>query len=298
MNRRKAVRTMGAAALGFAAVARDGGAETETRQEATEILIRGGRIVNADASQLADVRILGDTIAEIGPDLAPGSGASIIDATGRLVIPGGIDPHAHLQGSFVDDLTSGTAAAVAGGITAVGTFANPRDGENAVEAMDRSLAEVAERAIADVFFHARTWPPTPDFAALMPELAARGQPSHKVFMTARDFGTHRAAFIELLEAARDAGVVTLMHCEDTAILRVALERLRAEGRTSLEHYAESRPVLAEVAATQDAVVLCELTGAPMHFVHLSCERALDAARNTNTVALRSTSGLSRVSLAL
>jgi dihydropyrimidinase len=285
MNRRKAVRTMGAAALGFAAVARDVRAETEAGQEATEILILGGCIVNADASQLADVRVLGDTIAEIGPDLAPSSGARIIDATGRLVIPGGIDPHAHLQGSFVDDLTSGTAAAVAGGITAVGTFANPRDGENAVEAMDRSLAEVAERAIADVFFHARSWPPTSDFAALMPELAARGQPSHKIFMTRRDFGTHRVAFIEVLEAARDAGVVTLMHCEDTAILQAALSRLRAEGRTSLEHYAESRPVLAEVAATQEAVVLCELTGAPIHFVHLSCERALDAARNANTVAL-------------
>ena len=285
MNRRKAVRTMGAAALGLAAVARDGGAETRAGQEVGEILIRGGRIVNADGSRLADVRVLGDTIAEIGPDLAPGSGARIIDATGRLVIPGGIDPHTHLQGSFVDDLTSGTAAAVAGGITAVGTFANPRDGENAVEAMDRSLAEVAERAIADVFFHARTWPPTPDFAALMPELAARGQPSHKVFMTGRDFGTQRPAFIRVLEAAREAGVVTLLHCEDSAILQAALGRLRAEGRTSIEHYAESRPVLAEVAATQDAVVLCELTRAPMHLVHLSCERALDAARNPDTVGL-------------
>ena len=285
MNRRKAVRAMGAAALGLAAVARDGGAETRPGQEAGEILIRGGRIVNADGSRLADVRVLGETIAEIGPDLAPGSGARIIDAAGRLVIPGGIDPHAHLQGSFVDDLTSGTAAAVAGGITSVGTFANPRNGENAVEAMDRSLAEVAELAIGDVFFHASTWPPTPEFAALMPELAARGQPSHKVFMVAQDFGAQRAALIEVLEAARDAGVVTLMHCEDPVILQAALGRLRAEGRTSLEHYAESRPVLAELAATQDAVVLCELTGAPMHFVHLSCERALDAARNPQTAGL-------------
>lgn len=235
MNRRKAVRTMGAAALGLAAVGRDGGAETRAGQEAGEILIRGGRIVNADASQLADVRIRGDTIAEIGPDLVPGSGARVIDARGRIVIPGGIDPHAHLQGSFVDDLTSGTAAAVAGGITAVGTFAYPRDGENAVEAMDRSLGEVAERAIGDVFFHASTWPPTPEFAAMMPDLAARGQPSHKVFMVRQDFGAHRAAFIEVLQAARDAGVVTLVHCEDGAILQATLGRLRAEGRTSLEH---------------------------------------------------------------
>ena len=218
MNRRKAVRTMGAAALGLTAVARDAGAETRPRQQPGEILIRGGRIVNANGSQLADVRVLGDTIADIGPDLAAGSGARIIDATDRLVIPGGIDPHAHLQGNFVDDLTSGTAAAVAGGITAVGTFANPRNGENAVEAMDRSLAEVAERAIGDVFFHASTWPPTAEFAAMMPELAACGQPSHKVFMVREDFGAQRTALIEVLEAARDAGVVTLMHCEDQAIL--------------------------------------------------------------------------------
>ena len=301
MNRRKAVRTMGAAALGIAAAPRDDGtgtpglqgagtvapqgADTTAPQEVDEILIRSGRIVNADASQLADVRILGDVIAEIGPDLAPGPGARIIDATGRLVIPGGIDPHTHLQGGFVDDLTTGTAAAVAGGITAVGTFANPSGGENAVQAMDRTLAEVAERAIGDVFFHARTWPPTPEFAAMMPDLAARGQPSHKVFMTSQDFGVQRTALIQVLEAARDAGVVTLMHCEDSAILHAALARLRAEGRTSLEYYAESRPVLAEVAATQDAVLLCELTGAPMHLVHLSCERALEAARTPNTVGL-------------
>ena len=285
MNRRNAVRSMGAAALGLAAVARDGRAEARPGQEVGGILIRGGRIVNADGSQQADVRVLGDTIAEIGPDLAPGSGARIIDATGQLVIPGGVDPHAHLQGNFVDDLTSGTAAAVAGVITAVGTFANPLRGENALEAMDRSLAEVAERAIGDVFFHASTWPPSPEFAAMMPELAASGQPSHKVFMTAQDFGAQRAALIEVLEAARDAGVVTLMHCEDPVILQEALGRLRAEGRTSLEHYAESRPVLAEVAATQDAVVLCELTGAPMHLVHLSCERALDAARHPRSAGL-------------
>jgi dihydropyrimidinase len=119
----------------------------------------------------------------------------------------------------------------------------------------------------------------------MPDLAARGQPSHKVFMTRGDFGQNRSVLIEVLEAARDAGVVTLMHCEDGAILGAALRRLREEGRTSLAHYAESRPVIAEVAATNDAVALCELTGAPMHFVHLSCERALDAARNPGSAGL-------------
>jgi len=294
MKRREALHTLGAAALGLAAGTHDGAASMRPatsesaragQQQAGEILIRGGRVVNADASFTADVRILGSTIAEIGANLTAGAEARIIDATGQLVIPGGIDPHAHLQGSFVDDLTTGTAAAVAGGITTVGTFAYPQDRENAVEAMNRWLAEVSRSAIGDVFFHGSTWPPTPEFAELMPDLAATGQPSHKIFMTRRDFGASRGALIELLEAARDAGVVTLMHCEDGVMLAAVLQRLRAEGRTSLRYFAESRPVIAEVAATQDAVALCELTQAPMHFVHLSSRRALEAARTPHSRGL-------------
>jgi dihydroorotase-like cyclic amidohydrolase len=86
------------------------------------------------------------------------------------------------------------------------------------------------------------------------------------------------ATIRLLEAARDAGVVTLMHCEDFAILDALARRLTREGKTALRHYAESRPVLSEVAATQQAVSLCALTRAPIHIVHLSSAAALDAAR--------------------
>ena len=236
-------------------------------------------MVNADGSRLADVRIVGERITEIGSGLAAGPDVRVVDAAGHLVMPGGIDPHAHLQGNFIDDLTTGTSAALAGGITSVGTFAYPQGDENAVEAMDRWLAEVPKMAVADVFFHASSWPPTPEFAALMPELAARGQPSHKIFMTHSDFGARRREVIDVLEATHDAGVVTLMHCEDGAILNAALARLRAQGRTSLAYYAESRPELAEIAATQDAVALCAHTGAPMHFVHLSSARTLDAARD-------------------
>ena len=297
MNRRNAIRGAAAIAAGLATglsplpgaaappPSRRGGSgqpatgTSAPRQPAPEILVRGGRVVNADGSLLADVRIVGERITEIGPDLAAGPDARIVDATGHVVMPGGIDPHAHLQGSFVDDLTTGTSAAVAGGITTVGTFAYAEDGESPVEAIDRWLAEVPRTAVGDVFFHASSWPPTPEFASMMPELVARSQPSHKIFMTRGDFGAHRRALIEVLEAARDAGVVTLMHCEDSAILNAALERLRAQGRTSLAHYAESRPELAEIAATQDAVALCAHTRAPMHFVHLSSARTLDAARD-------------------
>ena len=285
MNRRPASRATVTAAAGLAAGVRPGsgigvpasagsGGHAASRQPVPELLIRGGTVVNADATVKADVRIVGERIVEIGPDLRPGVAARVVDATGHLVMPGGIDPHVHLQGSFVDDLTTGTAAAVAGGITTVGTFAYPEGDENPLEAMDRSLGEVARLAIGDVFFHASSWPPTREFAAMMPGLAERGQPSHKVFMTRADFGARRGELIEVLEAAREAGVVTLMHCEDGVILAAALERLRAGGRTSLAHYAESRPELAEIAATNEAVALCSFTGAPMHLVHQSQEEAV------------------------
>ncbi len=292
MNRRDAIRAVALAAAGLAGSSSRGlGAAPEGKrpaptlaphigpQPAPEILLRGGRVVNSDGSRQADVRIVGERISEIGAGLTAGRDARVVDVTGHLVMPGGIDPPAHLQGNYIDDLTTGTQAAAAGGITTVGTFAYPQGEETAVDAMRRWLGEVGRMAVGDVFFHASSWPPTPELAEMMPELAALGQPSHKVFMTRSDFGARRRELIDVLEAARDAGVVTLMHCEDGAILSAALNRLRARGRTSLAHYAESRPEIAEIAATQDAVALCALTGAPMHFVHLSSARTLDAARD-------------------
>ncbi|MEQ8330433.1 MAG: amidohydrolase family protein [Longimicrobiales bacterium] len=284
MDRRDAIRTAAGVTAGLLAgvqglAGQDRPAPAAGRGQEAELLIRGGRIVNADGSRDADVRVVGARIAEIGADLRPGPGARVVDATGHRVLPGGIDPHAHLQGGFVDDLTTGTAAAVAGGITTVGTFAYPRDGETPVDAMDRSIAEADATAIGDVFFHASSWPPTPAFAAMMPDLAARGQPSHKVFMTRADFAEHRGALTRVLHAARDAGVVTLVHCEDAGLLASALARLEAAGNTDLRWFAESRPVEAEVVATRDAVALCAETRAPMHLVHLSSGASLDAARD-------------------
>ncbi|NNF25660.1 MAG: amidohydrolase family protein [Gemmatimonadetes bacterium] len=288
MNRRQLVRSVAMAAAGLAATrgkapasALSGAPDSldPARQLPGALLIRGGRVVNADGGREADVLIRGERIVEIGAGLNAVEGARVVDAEGLLVMPGGIDPHAHLQGGFVDDLTTGTRAALAGGITTVGTFAYAGEDETPLDALDRWLTEVPKNAVGDGFFHAAAWPPTPSLAEMMPDLAVRGQPSHKVFMTRGDFGAHRADLIGVLEAARDAGVVTLMHCEDSAILASTARRLRREGRTSLAHFAESRPELAEVAATQEAVALCAHTRAPMHLVHLSSGRALQAARD-------------------
>jgi dihydropyrimidinase len=235
-------------------------------------------VVNADGSRDADVRIVGETIAEIGTGLRPGPDARVIEAGGQLVLPGGVDPHTHLHPSFVDDFTSGSMAALAGGITTVGTFASTQQNETLQAAIERMHTRVRAEAIADVILHAAAWPPSAEINAALPALAELGQPSFKIYLTRADVGARTADLIKQLEAARAAGVVTMMHCEDGALLAAAVRRLQAEGRTTLADYAASRPVVAEVAATQMAAALCESTGAPVYLVHLSCARALAVCR--------------------
>jgi dihydropyrimidinase len=271
MKRRHALRVIAAGAAGLMT------SRTAHAQSPGELLIRGGRVANADGVRDADVRVVGSQIAEVGPNLRARDG-QIINASGRLVMPGGIDPHTHLHPGFVDDMTSGSMAALAGGITTVGTFANATQGETLTAAIDRLAARVKAEAIADVILHPAVWPPSPDTIAAMKAVADAGQPSFKIFMTRADFGAHLPLVIQQLEAARDAGVVTLMHCEDGALLAAAVRRLEAGGRTSLAEYGDSRPVIAEVAATQQAAALCESTHAPIYMVHLSCARALEATR--------------------
>lgn len=251
------------------------------RSATTEILIRGGRVVNADRVRGADVRIVGETIVEVGADLVPGPGARIIEAKGRLVMPGGIDPHTHFGGRFVDDITDGSRAALAGGITTLGTFATTQPSEPIKDAIERHSGYVRQQAIADIFLHGQTWPPNPE---AMSVLAALGQPSFKIFPQP-DFETHIDALLRMLESARAAGVVSLIHCEDGRLVAAARRRLQAAGRTSLQAYAESRPAIAELAATQRAAGFCESTGAPMYVVHLSLSRALDVCRTARAAGL-------------
>jgi dihydropyrimidinase len=286
MTRRTCVQALGAAGLGLAAGTRTLAAAPNPRRGApAELLIRGGRVVNATGGTDADVRIVDGVITHVEPGLAPGADARVIEAVGKLVIPGGIDPHTHLHPPFADDLTSGSAAALAGGITTVGTFAFPGKDETMLQAVDRMAQTVREQAIADVLLHAAPWPPTDADIAALPELVARGQPSLKVYMVRRNFETEIANVIRLLEGARDAGVLTLIHCEDWAVMDAAARHLEEQGRATLANYGESRPVLAEWIATEQAAALCELTGAPLHVVHLSSARALDACRAARAARL-------------
>ena len=242
-----------------------------------EILVRGGEIVTSDGRRTADVRVVGETVAEIGPALEAGPGAEVIDADGLLVLPGGIDPHVHLGGIGVDDYTSGSAAALAGGITTISNFGGVRDGETPADTVARAAAAIRGQTIADLIYH----PIVSDPASATPEtleaLVEAGQPTIKVFMVRPTFDERADGFVGTMRAVVEAGVLMLVHCEDAAIVADTAARFMAEGRGGLENFADARPAEAEEAAVHRAVAMAEVTGAPIYIVHLSSERALLAA---------------------
>ena len=253
---------------------------------ATDLLIQGGTVVTAEGERKADIRIRGETIHEVGALERLQSDARVLDARGLLILPGGVDPHVHLNPggdfAFADDFESGTRAALAGGITTVGHMAFPATGEGPLATLARESALIKEQAVADVFVHTTIFEPTEAAIAELTELAAAGQPSIKVFMPFDPFEAAMPGFLRLLRGARDAGILVAIHCEDAAMLEFAAQELTAAGKTSLTNYPESRPIVSEVVATERALAMAEITGAPIYIVHLSAARALAAAEAAQT----------------
>ena len=238
-----------------------------------EILISGGTVVTSEGRFDADVRVRDGTIVEIGTGLAAGAGAREIDATGLLVMPGGVDPHVHLGGRTRDDYRTGSQAALAGGITTISNFAFHAEGQTLAQAIEREAALIREQAIADVILHAGITPRTQ--TGEMTTLAAEtGQTSTKMFMVWTVFDAAVPDYLATMDAAGRNGILTMVHCEDWPILARAVAELTAAGRTSLEYFPDSRPVVAEVVATQRAVAMAEATGAPIYAVHVSSAGAL------------------------
>ena len=177
----------------------------------------------------------------------------------------------------VDDFASGSAAAIAGGVTTIGNMTFPGDGQSLRQALDRDLSAARGAAAVDYVLHAVMSGASPEALAELPQLASDGHTSLKLFMTSRAFETHADEVIEAIRIAGQHGMLTLVHCEDGALVRAAGERLLASGRGSLADWADSRPESAERAAVERAVAICEATRSPIYIVHLSSRSALRSA---------------------
>jgi dihydropyrimidinase len=254
-------------------------------QQQAELIIRNGLIVTATGRVDSDLRIRNGVIAEIGRNLAAAAGAREIDAKGKLVLPGGVDPHVHLingpgigEHDGADDYTSGSASALAGGTTTLGNMITPNPNEELVAAFERAAAVARKQTIVDVILHIIINDVKKATPQALAQLADKGSPDIKIFMNGQgQFDQNAPAFLNVVRAAGAAGLLTMIHCDDTAITSTTKERMLAEGRGAIRYYPESSPILAEEVATNRAVAMSEATGSPIYIVHLSGERPLRVA---------------------
>jgi dihydropyrimidinase len=249
-----------------------------------ELVVRGGTVVTAGGAAECDLGISNGTISQVG---GPLRGRTELDAAGAFVLPGGLDMHVHLSypepppdggAGWADDFETGSAAAIAGGVTTIGNMTFPAKGDSLSQALARDLESAGQAASVDYVLHSILHGGMPGAVDELPLLADTGHMSLKLFMTAATFDADADAMIEAVRIAGQLGMLTLVHCEDGALLRFTARQLLAAGRGGLADWAASRPVAAERAAVERAVAICEATQAPIYIVHLSSQAALEAAR--------------------
>jgi dihydropyrimidinase len=248
-----------------------------------DTVIRGGRVANASETVVCDVGIRGGKIVALGEDL--GAADEMIDARGRLVLPGGIDSHVHLaQPSgpgivMADDFESGTRAAAFGGNTLVMPFCMQEKGQSLRQAVKDYHAKAEGHCHVDVSFHLVISDPTPNVLGQeLPALVGDGYTSFKVFMTYQDLALSDIQLLEVFSTARETGALVMVHAENYDAIRFLTERLERAGKTAPKFHATSRPIPVEREATHRAISLAELVDVPIMIVHVSNGQSMEQIR--------------------
>ena len=247
------------------------------------ILIKNGRVVTAVDDYYADVFIDGEQIAQIGKNLNV-QADEVIDATDRLVLPGGIDPHTHMDMPFggtnsADDFESGTIAAAFGGTTTIVDFAIQTKGESTMKGLDVWHEKAAGRATIDYGFHMIITDMPDERLPEMRRLADEGITSYKLFMAYPgvlyvDDGTLYRTFRQ----AGENGTRICMHAENGIVIDEIIKRAVAEGKTEPRWHAKTRPTRMEAEGVHRAIAIAEVANVPLYIVHLSSSDALDEVK--------------------
>jgi dihydropyrimidinase len=264
-------------------------------------VIRGGTVVTATDQYRGDVLIEDEKIAAVtngGQNpFSSGTPDRTIDATGRFVIPGGIDVHTHLDMPFggttsADDFESGTTAAAHGGTTSVVDFAIQYRGQTLRHALDAWMAKADGKAAIDYGFHMIVTELTDSVEREMDALVREGVTSFKLFMAYPGvFMLDDASIFRALLRTRENGGTICMHAENGGVIDVLVKKALAEGKTAPKYHALTRPARAEAEATHRAIALAEMAGVPIYVVHLSAAEALEmvtAARDRGLPAYAET----------
>ena len=254
-------------------------------------LVRNGTIVTATDRYDADIYVDGGLITHIGRGITIPAD-TVVDATGRLVIPGGIDAHTHLDMPFggttsADDFESGTIAAAHGGTTTIVDFAIQDYGRGLYPAFDAWMDKAQGKAVIDYAFHMIVRELSDQVALDMDKMMRHdGITSFKLFMAYPGvFMVDDATIFRALGRARERGGLICMHAENGGVIDTLVKEALRRGETAPKYHALTRPTRAEGEATARAIALAEMAGAPIYIVHLSCADALDKVKQARDMGL-------------
>ena len=248
-------------------------------------LIRGGTIVTALDTYKADVRVRDGRIDEIGHSLLRGPHDGVIDAAGKLIMPGGIDPHTHMELPFMgttacDSFFTGTRAGLVGGTTSIVDFVIPSRGQSLLEALD-IWNKKAEGAAGDFAFHmVVTW--WDETVAREMEICVKehGITSFKTFMAYKGaLGIDDNELYNVMKKAKELNAMTTLHCENADLVDNLVKQHIDAGLVAPKYHATSRPPEVEAEATGRAIALARMANEPIYIVHLTCEDSLSQVRD-------------------
>jgi len=245
-----------------------------------DLLIKNGVIVNSNGRYQGDVAVKSGKIAAVGLNITPEAGTEVVDASGLLVLPGGMDVHTHLElpvpnTTSADDFFSGTRAAACGGVTTIIDFVGQGKGEKFLDAIKARNDLAAPKVCIDYGFHLAITDLTDTALDEMADAVDMGVTSFKVFMTYA-FGITDGVFYKVLRRSKEVGALVLVHAENHDCLEILKTEYIAAGKTDAWHHYLSRPEFVEAEADIRAIELAKSVGAPLYIVHLACEGGMKA----------------------
>lgn len=247
-------------------------------------IIANGTIVTASETYAADIRIDGERISHIGKGIAASPGDEVIDASGLLVMPGGIDAHTHLDLPVAgtrasDDFETGTRAAAFGGTTTIIDFISPARGDGLMDSYGVWRGKAEGKACIDYGLHMSVVDERPEVFDELDDVIDAGMPTIKIYTAyPATLMISDGAILRLLKWASKRGALVVAHAENGGAIDELTRSIAAQGKTAPRFHLEARPAVLEGEATNRLIALAEAVDAPIGIVHVTCSEALDAIR--------------------
>lgn len=247
------------------------------------LLIKNGEIVTASERYVADILCENETITRIDKNISAPKNCEVIDAKGKFIFPGFIDPHVHIYLPFMgtfskDDYVTGSEAALVGGTTTLIEMCCPARKDDALKSFELWMSQAVGKSACDFTFHMGVTKFDDRTEKQLREIVKRGISSFKIFLAYKGaFGIDDSELYRTLKLAKELGVIVTAHCENETLVAERCKELLAVGKTGPEFHEPSRPVQVEAEGVHHLMTFAELTGAATYIVHLSCKEALDQA---------------------